>query len=381
MLTQTQAALVLNGLANIGPVATQKLRRAFDGDLCAALNANLKTLIDSGIKNQLADHIAHWQNYFDLKKEEEKIAALNAHFIAFEDVRYPQTLRERPEIAPIGFYLRGNVHALETVDKHSIAFIGTRKSTLYGNNQATHFAEELAARGWTIVSGLAEGIDAAAHRGALNTNGTTIAVLGTGIDIYYPAKNRALFEQIIESDGAIISEFSIGRKADKLTFPQRNRIVAAISQGTFVVESDIKGGSMITANFALNYNKPIFALPGRIDVPASAGCHQLIRDGAILVTRPEDIIHELDGFGATGTLCFDFEEKTEMLVSKKAEKAAAISADAGTVFKLLSDGEKLTIDELIDKSQLPMPNIMAATMLLELEQLIIKYADGRYEIN
>ena len=381
MLTQTQAALVLNGLANVGPVATQKLRRAFDGDLCAALNANLKTLIDCGIKNQLADHIAHWQNYFDLKKEEEKIAALNAHFVAFEDARYPQTLRERPEIAPIGFYLRGNVNALETLDKHSIAFIGTRKSTLYGNNQATHFAEELAARGWTIVSGLAEGIDAAAHHGALNANGTTLAVLGTGIDIYYPAKNRALFEQIIESDGAIISEFSIGRKADKLTFPQRNRIVAAISQGTFVVESDIKGGSMITANFALNYNKPIFALPGRIDVPASAGCHQLIRDGAILVTRPEDIIHELDGFGATGTLSFNFAEKTETLVSKKAEKAAAISADAGTVFKLLSDGEKLTIDELIDKSQLPMPNIMAATMLLELEQLIIKYADGRYEIN
>lgn len=381
ILTQKQAALILNGISSIGPVTVKKLRKFFDNDLAAAVNAPFQTLLDAGIGKVMAERICSRERIFDFKKEEEKIAALKAVFIDFDDERYPQSLREHPETAPIGLYLRGNPDVLKSAETHSVSFVGTRKSTLYGNNQATHFAEEIAARGWTIVSGFADGIDRASHLGALNARGNTLAVLGTGINVCYPSKNSDIFDAILNGGGAVVSEFVIDRKADRQTFPQRNRIVAAVSKGTFVVESDIKGGSMITVNFALNCNKKIFALPGRIDVPASAGCHKLIREGATLVTCPDDILYELDGFGPAGTPVFDFVENTEIRVNQKRQKAAEISPDAGRVFELLADGEKLTLDELIEKSGLDMPRTAAATMLLELEQIIVKYADGRYEIN
>ena len=174
-----------------------------------------------------------------------------------------------------------------------IAVVGSRRTTLYGQSVAKKLGSDLARLGFCVVSGLARGIDTAAHEGALSVGGKTAAVLGCGIDIVYPPENLDLYRRIVET-GAVLSEFPFGRKADKQTFPMRNRVVAGISEAVVVVESDVQGGAMITARFAGEQGRLIYAVPGRIDQPTSHGCHQLIRDGATLFTGIDDILNELN---------------------------------------------------------------------------------------
>jgi len=216
--------------------------------------------------------------------------------IAIGDARYPQALLESPD-PPLLLYVRG---AAELLQAPAIAIVGSRNPTPQGAENARAFAAHLAATGWTIVSGLALGIDGAAHEGALGTGGKTVAVVGTGLDIDYPARHRPLAQRIAR-DGLVVSEFSIGTPSMAANFPIRNRIIAGLARGTLVVEAAVQSGSLITARLAADAGREVFAIPGSIHSPQSRGCHALIKQGAKLVDSAADIVEELGALRPTPT--------------------------------------------------------------------------------
>src|SRR5882672_2258452 len=288
-LTERQAFMILNDLPNIGPITLNRLLEEFGGDPREILAANRRRLESvRGVGPETSEALVNWRTHFDLAREEERLAKAGATFITARDEGYPKLLKEIHD-PPIGLYRKGGY----LFDQPCIAVVGSRRTTLYGQSVAKKLGAQLAQLGFCVVSGLARGIDTAAHEGALSVGGKTAAVLGCGIDIVYPPENLELYRRIAET-GAVLSEFPFGRKADKQTFPMRNRVVSGISEGVVVVESDVSGGAMITARFAGEQGRLIFAVPGRIDQATSAGCHQLIRDGATLLTGVDDILNELN---------------------------------------------------------------------------------------
>jgi DNA processing protein len=280
-----RALLILNSISAAGPLALNRLLEAYGGDPVAALSADRGRLQAAGIDPAWIGDPAH---RIDLEKEESRIAQSGADFVIRSDRGYPAYLKQIAD-PPLGFYRKG------TYDFRlpSIAIVGSRRATLYGQAMAKRFAADLGRRGFCIVSGLARGIDTAAHEGALSVGGKTVAVLGTGIDVVFPPENLALYRQI-EQTGALMSEFPFGRQADLHSLPMRSRLISGICQAVLVVESDVSGGAMITARFAGEQGRTLFAIPGRIDQSTSSGCNQLIRDGAVLVTRVEEILSELN---------------------------------------------------------------------------------------
>ena len=250
--------------------------------------------IDS-FNSNLATRIVNAQNNFQtlassVEDEINKLEKLNAQVITYWDDLYPKILRNI-YFPPLILYVIGN---LQELDQHNIAIVGTRKPTDYGKSIAAKFAKELAGQNITVVSGLARGIDSIAHRNAIKAGGKTIAIIGSGLDVIYPPENRTLFNDIIQN-GAIISEFKLGTKPDAQNFPRRNRIISGISLGTLVIESKKNGGAMQTANFAMDQNREVFAIPGNLTAPESEGTNILIqRNEAKLVTEPEDILLELN---------------------------------------------------------------------------------------
>ena len=234
-------------------------------------------------------------------------------------------------------------------------------------------AFELARRGFCIVSGLARGIDTAAHEGALEAGGRTGAVLGTGIDLIYPPENLALYRRIEEA-GAIVTEFPFGRRADRQSFAMRNRIVAGMCVGIIVVETDVKGGSMITARFAGEQGRLVWAVPGRIDQPTSAGCHQLIRDGATLLTSVDDVLSELNYLDGLRPAPIGDSPGRDA-----GEKADGLTRDEQLIWACFAGGALLTADAVVKQTALPAADVSVALMLLELKRLIAKRADGSYE--
>jgi DNA processing protein len=191
--------------------------------------------------------------------------------------------------APPALYVLG-----ETTTAPAVAVVGTRRSTRYGMSLAEAFGRSLAAAGWTTLSGLARGIDAAAHRGTLDAGGEAVAVLGSGIDVVYPAEHRDLYHRILDGNGAVMSEYAPGTPPDRWRFPARNRLIAAIASAVVVVEAGTTGGALITARLAAELGRPVFAVPGDIDRPASKGCNLLIRDGAFPALGVDDLLEELE---------------------------------------------------------------------------------------
>jgi DNA processing protein len=288
MLSRSQALVVLNALPHLGPITANRLLEACGGDPVAVLTTDPAALRSvRGVGPVIAETLVAWRSHVDLAAEERGLRANRATFLAAEDEGYPILLREIHD-PPIGLYCRGRYEPAQT----SVAIVGSRRTTQYGLATARRLGGELARRGFCVVSGLARGIDTAAHEGALDAGGRTVAVLGTGVDLVYPPENRTLTERIAR-EGALLSEFRLGRSADRQSFAMRNRIVAGMSAAIVVVESDVDGGSMITARFAAEQGRVVLAVPGRIDQPTSAGCHQLIRDGAVLLTSVDDVVDEL----------------------------------------------------------------------------------------
>jgi len=368
-LSQRQALLALNALPHVGPVTLRRLMDVFNRDAVAVLSAPRAQLLEvDGIGKKVADTLIDWADRFDLTREVTQMRHTGTRFFIQEDVKYPELLREIYD-PPIGLYWQGEY----IVDRPCVAIVGTRRSTLYGRRVAKKIAAELAGLGFCVVSGMASGIDTAAHEGALEVGGKTVAVFGCGLDTIYPPENLDLYQKIV-AQGAVVSEFPFGRRADRQTFPMRNRVVAGICQGVVVVESAASGGSMITARFAGEQGRTLMAVPGRIDQASSVGCHQLIRDGAIMVTSVDDILEELryqrtQFPGEESQLNLGGEDAAQLQVSEAEQ--AVLDCFAGGEFGLLDD-----IAERLGK---PIAELSGILMSLELKRLIVKRADGRFE--
>ena len=370
-LTTAQAYLVLNALPNIGPITLNRLLTELGGDPRNVFTAGARKLESvRGVGPVISASITGWRELFDLAREEERMAQANVSFITTPDAAYPKLLREIND-PPIGLYRKGS----HSFDQPCIAIVGSRRTTLYGQSVAKKLGAELARLGFCVVSGLARGIDSAAHEGALSVGGKTVAVLGTGIDLIYPPENLALYRQI-EETGAIVSEFPFGRRADRQSFAMRNRIIAGICDGVVVVESDVSGGSMITAKFAGEQGRLLFAVPGRIDQVTSAGCHQLIRDGATLLTGVDDILNELNYLDGLRPQAIPEKVRTQ---AGPVLAAAQLSAEEQKIFAGFAGGALVSRDTLADQTGLPVAQLSGTLMMLELKRLIVKRADGTFE--
>lgn len=370
-LTPRQALMVINALPNIGPVTTRRLLAAFDGDPARILAASARELKSvEKVGPVISETVVKWREHFDLAKEETALAKMGGKFLIADDPDYPALLRDIHD-PPVGLYCLGEYSGADRV----VSIVGSRRATLYGIAVAKRLAGDLARLGFWVASGGARGIDLAAHEGALEHGGKTAVVLGCGVDIVYPPEHLDLYRRIA-GQGAVLSEFPLGRSADKQTFPMRNRLIAGLGRATIIVESDVNGGSMITARQAVDHGREVFAVPGRIDQVSSRGCHKLIREGeAKLLTGIEDILEE---WKFTGQLDIKVDQ-SPLATPDSTGILAGLGGDAQRIFALLQGGKAAFPDELATQTELPSARISATLLMLELKRLVVKRADGRFE--
>ena len=362
-LSLNDALLVLNGLPHVGPVMLRHLMDAFGNDPVAILAGDRRRLLQvKGIGEKAAGVLADWPKHFNLEREQQKMATAGIRFVDQVNPTYPTSLGELYD-PPIGLYWKGEY---TKVDRPCVAIVGTRQATLYGRKVAKRFGSELARMGFCVVSGMARGTDTAAHEGALEAGGPTVAVFGCGMDIIYPPENLDLSREIT-AKGALLSEFPFGRRADRQTFPMRNRVVAGMCEAVIVVESAVAGGSMITARFAGEQGRQVMAVPGRIDQASSAGCHQLIRDGATMITSVDQVLEELRY------------RSTEQLEVPLEPAAPELDVRETQLCKLFGGGEAFSPDQIASHLEWPYPEVAALLMGLEIKRVVSKRSDGTYE--
>ncbi len=362
-MSPAEAIITLNMLPKIGPIRVRRLLEAF-GDSTAILGASKDKLlrVDS-IGEETAVILHKWRDHADPTTEINEAKERGIYIITQDDSGYPAPLRDAYD-PPLLLYVWGK---LEDRDRHAIGIVGTRRATMYGRQVTKKFSYQLAHAGFTILSGLARGIDTAAHEGAIAANGRTIAVIGSGLAKLYPPENLGLAEKIAAGNGAVVSEFPLHTAPDKQTFPMRNRIVAAWSRAVLVAESPAWSGSLITANLASDYGKPVFAVPGPIDKPTSAGCNQLIRDGATLVTDACHILDDLGDLPFARKPALPGESSTNpQLPEEEAKILAALGSDESTA------------DRLVEVTGLSAATVSSTLMKLEMRRLVRAMPGFRY---
>lgn len=347
--------LLLNGLAGVGPVTVRRLLEAFDHDLSAALACPAEKLrAIRGVNNQAVRSIVAKE--FDWREELSKTAQLGFRLLSEDSTEWPGALRRLWD-PPLVLYAEGR----RLPDERALAIIGTRHCTPYGTALARALGRELAKAGWWIISGLARGIDTAAHEGALEAGGRTAAVLGHGLDLTYPPEAAKLRRRMTE-EGCVLTEFPLGRPANRQSFPQRNRIVAGLARIVVVVETDVDGGSMITARFAGDLGKTVCAIPGRADSPASRGCHALIRDGAVLVSHVDQILEELG----------EARGQTELPLPET-------NPEHARWLRYFGGGTAHDAASLAESAHCPTAEAAVMLTLLEIRGLLSRRPDGRHE--
>ena len=367
-LSEKHAFLILNALPMVGSVLCQRLLKRFHGNVVSIFNSSDAELLSiKGLGKETVNKIQNWRKYFDLEKELSSIVSRNIHFVTLNDPYYPKTLKEIYD-PPIGFY---HIGEMKEIAQPCVSIVGTRMASLYGRKQAREIARELAKLGFCIVSGMARGIDYEAHMGALEVGGQSVAVFGNGLDIIYPPEHLELYQALLEQ-GCVISEFALGRGADKHSFPMRNRIVAGLSSSVIIVESGVRGGSMITANFAIEYGREVFAVPGRLDQAQSLGCLQLIKEGATMFTSIQGLLEEVDHRNNIHSIA-QFE------TPKQSINYASLSDSERKVLSVLQEGERLSVNEIAETTNENISAINALMIQLELKHCVSKAIDGKYE--
>lgn len=327
-----------------------------------AWHASPDELEQSGVGKAAAAKIVSFRSTFSPEFYTERMQKLGINFLILQDATYPALLKQT-EKPPFVLYIKGDarlVHRLH--DNERVAVVGTRKITEYGRHVTETLTAELAQAGYIIVSGLALGVDAIAHSAALSVHGKTIAVLGSGVDYCTPRENQALYEKILENDGAIVSEVPLGYMPNKGSFPSRNRIIAGISKGVLVTEGAEDSGSLITAEYAFSTNRTVFAVPGPITSTVSQGTNSLITKGAKMVTTAKDIIESLDMHKKTF--------KRKGLIKIKAD-----TKDEQKLIDLLSNQE-MHFDEIVKRTGFDSSHVGTLLSLLEMKGLILPYASG-----
>lgn len=384
----------------IGPMRLQALIARF-GTAKKAYEADSKDL-KTVLPQKLADAFLIFRSTFDSVKELEMLKKKNIRMVCLEDKAYPSQLRNISD-PPICLYVKGKSNLVDSVTRDAsllrgstentpqsasrrvsslvtpakfdekitfdsssmlFAIVGTRTPTPYGEQIAKKFATELAAAGFVIVSGMAMGIDAISHWGALEAGGQTIAVLGCGVEVVYPAVNRRLYETIVNGKGAVISEFPPGRTVEKGLFIARNRIISGLSKGVLIIEGLKDSGALITARYAAEQGKEVFASPGPITSPLSQAPHLLLKQGAKLVTSVEDIFEELG---------------LRLVPKKKEEIEIQLDHQEKEIFQALQK-ESLLIDEIAMQIHQPIHQVLNIISLLEIKGIIEKNSEGKYQV-
>jgi len=357
-MTEKKYWLGFNIVPRIGPIRIRALLKHF-GTLEAAWHADSSQLLAVGLDRLALQNLVTIRASISLDKEWEKVERLGVQLLTWEDQAYPRLLREIDDSPPL-LYVKGQLTA---ADEWAVAVVGTRRSTSYGREAAHQIAGDLARNNITVVSGLARGIDSEAHKAALEAGGRTIAVLGCGIDIIYPPENRALAEAVLKS-GVLISDYPVGTQPEARNFPPRNRIISGLSLGTVIVEGDENSGAMITARFALEQNREVFAVPGNMNYKHSMGTNKLIRDGeAKLILSVEDILVELN----------------LSMVSQHAV-VREIMPDNETEARLLRhlSSEPVHVDEIRRAVNLPIAEVNSALALMELKGMVRQVGGMNY---
>ena len=344
-------------------------------------SSNSSQIIQAGISAKDANAILDQKNNNDSSKPDLDwlSASEQHHIITIHCAEYPQRLKQIND-APAVLYVHGNVSIL---NDPQLGIVGSRNPTQSGHNNAYEFAKHFSQTGLCVTSGLAMGVDGAAHQGAIDGNGPTIAVIATGIDRVYPAKHRTLAHQIVK-DGAIISEFPLGTHPDSRHFPRRNRIISAMSYGVLVVEAALKSGSLITARLAMEQNREVFAIPGSIHNPLAKGCHQLIRQGAKLVETAEDILEEM------ASLIDLNDHQTKHAATSSNTNVPNLNDDVSEITpdnhldteqQTLLDNmgyDPVSIDQLVSTTDFDAASIAAMLLMLELQNYIAANGGGTY---
>jgi DNA processing protein len=374
-MNDREACIILNLLSGIGAVRFNALCDRF-GSPSGIFNASYNSLIKtSGVGESLADKIVHWQKNADLGKELNLIKKAGVEIITICDGNFPYQLKEIPD-PPLCLYVRGE---FDPILNNSIAVVGSRRITGYGREMAEFLVSGLVYSGWTVISGLAYGIDAVAHQTAVDANGTTIAVLGGGLARMHPQDHTVLARNIIEKGGAVISEFPMEMFPTRKTFPMRNRIISGLCSGVVVIEAGVKSGSLITANFALEQGRLVFAVPGRANSPQSKGCNKLIKDGAVLTENVDDIINEFEFLpGISNTKSNNYGESEENAESLSLENLN-LSPDEYKVAASVELEEK-NVDKISEETKIPVEKILVVLLKLEMKKIIKQLPGKRFKL-
>jgi DNA processing protein len=353
-MTNLEALIGLNKICDIGTIRIRKLLSYFDKPQDILKAHPEKLMLISGIGQKIAAKI-HSLKKEDIDRELDLAKRYNLKIMTQDDKDYPGNLKNIPD-PPIVLYIKGE---LKEEDRSSIAIVGSRRASFYGLSCAKKLAADLSNRGITIVSGMARGIDTYAHRGALSQGNRTIAVMGSGFDHIYPQENKELVEEIANK-GAVISEFPIDTKPLRQNFPRRNRVISGLSLGVLVVEAARNSGALITADFALEQGREVFALPGKVDSHTSFGTNGLIKQGAKLISCAQDILEEFDLHK-----CLPTDRQTVFKDNLK----SGLSGEETLLYNIISN-QPLPLDEIVEKTDIDVPSISDILLRLQIKKLI-----------
>ena len=365
-MSEAEALVTLNLLPGMGPVRIRRLISTL-GSARNALTASSRDIERiEGIGPNTARLISDWENQANPESELAEAHKRGITIITSDCPSYPEPL-SRIADSPIVLYVWGD---LQERDRHALGIVGSRQLTHYGRQTARKFAFHLAQAGLTILSGLARGIDTAAHEGALAAQGRTVAVIGSGLLQLYPPENMPLAQKIANGGGAVISEYPLHTRPDRKRFPQRNRVVAGWGTGLLVVECPARSGALITANLATEYNRNVYAIPGQLDRPTSQGCNNLIREGATLVTDPTQILEDFSNLPLFPSKSNGSPEEIPV--------ATNLKIDEKSVYEVMEPGEEHTIDSLIEASGLQPKTVSTVLLMLEMKHLVKALPGQRY---
>lgn len=383
-MTEKDACIALNLLSGIGASRFKALRSHF-GAATKALEASFEELrIVPGFGDGIAAEVSSWKEKARLEEELALCERGGVKIITLLEKEYPQQLLELAD-PPLCLYVRGT---LDVSYVSTLAVVGSRRTTSYGRQMAEFITGAAAYAGWTIVSGLALGIDTVAHRTAINSKGKTVAVLGGGLARIFPQENVPLANEIINSGGAVVSEFPMNFPPNRQSFPMRNRIVSGVSRGTLVVEAGAKSGALITAQFALEQGRSVFAVPGRADSPQSKGCHSIIKQGAKLTESFDDIIEDfeyLPGLSAAGrskakaSLSCGIAGEGQPLLQTH-NQADGFSEEEKKIVELLSAEGEMAIDTISMRVNMQAGKLLSALSRLEIRKVVIQSTGKRFSI-
>lgn len=355
--------IALNMVPGVGPVTYRKLLNAF-GSPEQVFQTPFNYLITlPGINEKTAHNICSFGFPDIVKQQLDAIDKYQVQLVLWEEDAYPDKLKTIFDPPPV-LYVRGK--SLQSHDP-MVAVVGSRRSSTYGRTVAENLCRDLALKGITVISGMARGIDSAAHWGALKARGRTLAVMGCGVDVVYPPENEKLYREILEH-GAIISEFPLFTKPDRGNFPARNRIISGMSLGTVVVEAGSQSGALITADMALEQGRDVFAVPGNITSASSQGTNRLIKQGAALIENVDDILHALQL-----ELVNEIEGLQRELPLRELPILASLTADEQKIIGLIGS-QPIHIDEITIRSQLASGTVSALLIMLEMKNIIRQIA-------